>query len=259
MKKTVLITGASGGIGKELADRFAKDGNNMVLVARSEANLAKLAKEYREKYKVQVKIYAKDVSVPGVVEDIAADLRMNGIVVDYLVNNAGFGLYGSFLENDLEKEMNMIDVNIKALTIMTKVFLPEIKQRQGGIMNVASVAAFYPGPLMAVYFATKAYVLSFTEALENELFGTGVTVTALCPGPTATGFIDRSDVGSSKLYQSGVMDVGVVADEAYRDFLKGKTLIIPGAIHRFITSLPRLLPRKVMTGQIRARTEHVDR
>ncbi|MCK0473835.1 SDR family oxidoreductase [Halalkalibacter sp. APA_J-10(15)] len=259
MKKTVLITGASGGIGKELADRFAKDGNNMILVARSEAKLVKLAKEYREKYGVQVKVFVKDVSVPGVAEEIAADLKINGITVDYLVNNAGFGMYGSFLERDLDKEMNMIDVNIKALTIMTKIFLPDIKRRQGGIMNVASVGSFYPGPLMAVYFATKAYVLSFTEALENELSDSGVTVTALCPGPTATGFVDRSDVGSSKLYQSGVMEVGVVADEAYRDFLRGKTLIIPGAIHRFITSLPRLLPRKMMTGQIRARTEHVDR
>ncbi|MBE0339666.1 SDR family NAD(P)-dependent oxidoreductase [Paenibacillus sp. 23TSA30-6] len=260
MGKTVLITGASGGIGKELADRFAKDGHNMVLVARSEAKLVELAKGYRERYGVHVKVFAKDVTSPGVAEDIAAELKKEGIAVDYLVNNAGFGLYGSFLETELEQEMNMIDVNVKALTIMTKLFLPDmVKRRQGGVMNVASVAAFYPGPLMAVYFATKAYVLSFTEALENELTGTGVTVTALCPGPTATGFIDRSDVGSSKLYQSGVMEVGVVADEAYRDFLRGKTLIIPGAIHRFITSLPRFLPRKMMTGQIRVRTESVNR
>ncbi|WP_455931193.1 SDR family NAD(P)-dependent oxidoreductase [Priestia aryabhattai] len=122
-------------------------------------------------------------------------------------------------------------------------------------MNI-SVGAFYPGPLMLVYFATKAYVLSFTEALENELGGTGITVTALCPGPTATGFIGRAELGSSKLYKSGVMEV---ADEAYRDFLRGKTLIIPGAVHRFITSLPRLLPRKVMTRSIRERTVRVER
>lgn len=260
MRKTVLITGASGGIGKELADRFAKDGHNMVLVARSEAKLVEMAKGYRKNYGVHVTVFAKDVTLPNVAQDIATQLEKESITVDYLINNAGFGLYGSFLETDLEKEMNMIDVNIKALTIMTKLFLPDmVKRRQGGIMNVASVAAFYPGPLMAVYFATKAYVLSFTEALQNELTGTGVTATALCPGPTATDFVDRSDVGASKLYQSGVMDVGVVADEAYRGFLRGKTLIIPGAIHRFITSLPRFLPRKIMTGQIRARTEHVDR
>jgi len=122
-------------------------------------------------------------------------------------------------------------------------------------MNVASVGAFYPGPLMSVYFATKAYVLSFTEALENELSGTSVTVTALCPGPTATGFTGRAELGSSKLYKSGVMEVGEVVDEAYRDFLRGKTLIV----HRFITSLPRLLPRKVMARLIRERTARVER
>jgi short-subunit dehydrogenase len=260
MNKTVLITGASGGIGKELANRFVKDSYNMVLVARSEGKLEELAKEYREGYGVQVTVYAKDVSLPGVAEEIASDLKKKGITVDYLVNNAGFGLYGEFLETQLEQEMNMIDVNIKALTIMTKLFLPDmVKRCRGGVMNVASVGAFYPGPLMSVYFATKAYVLSFTEALENELSGTAVTVTALCPGPTATGFTGRAELGSSKLYKSGVMEVGEVADEAYRDFLRGKTLIIPGAVHRFITSLPRLLPRKVMARLIKERTARVER
>lgn len=260
MNKTVLITGASGGIGKELANRFVKDSYNMVLVARSEGKLEELAKEYGEGYGVQVTVYAKDVSLPGVAEEIASDLKKKGVTVDYLVNNAGFGLYGEFLETQLEQEMNMIDVNIKALTIMTKLFLPDmVKRCRGGVMNVASVGAFYPGPLMSVYFATKAYVLSFTEALENELSGTAVTVTALCPGPTATGFTGRAELGSSKLYKSGVMEVGEVADEAYRDFLRGKTLIIPGAVHRFITSLPRLLPRKVMARLIKERTARVER
>ena len=134
MSKTVLITGASGGIGKELANRFVKDGYNMVLVARSEDKLAELAKEYREAYDVQVTVYAKDVSLPGVAEEIASDLKKKGITVDYLVNNAGFGLYGEFLETQLEQEMNMIDVNIKALTIMTKLFLPDmVKRRRGGV------------------------------------------------------------------------------------------------------------------------------
>src|SRR6478735_11132431 len=141
--------------------------------------------------------------------------QKKGITVDYLVNNAGFGLYGEFLETQFEQQMNMIDVNIKALTIMTKLFLPDmVKRRRGGVMNVASVGAFYPGPLMSVYFATKAYVLSFTEALENELSGTGVTVTALCPGLTSTGFVERSGIGESKLFQSGaIMEAGQVAEE----------------------------------------------
>lgn len=248
MSKTVLITGASGGIGKELADRFAKDGYDLVLVARSEVKLLDLAKEYRERYRVQATVVAKDVALPGVAEEIYEELSEQGITIDYLVNNAGFGLYGAFLETQLEQEMNMIDINIKALTAMTKVFLPDmVKRRQGSVLNVASLVAFFPGPLMAVYYATKAYVLSFTEALENELKGTGVTVAALCPGPTATGFVDRAGLASSKLFRSGVMEVGQVAEIGYREFMRGKTLIITGGRNRLMAFLPRLLPRKLMT------------
>lgn len=146
MKKTVLITGVSGGIGKELADRFAKGGFNLVLVARSEGKLFELAKEYRKRYGSQATVIAKDVASSGVPEEIFAELKEKGIVVDYLVNNAGFGLYGTFLETHLEQETNMIDVNIKALTVMTKMFLPDmVKRGQGGVMNVASVVAFFPG------------------------------------------------------------------------------------------------------------------
>jgi short-subunit dehydrogenase len=260
MSKTVLITGASGGIGKELADRFAKDGYDLVLVARSEAKLLDLAKEYRERYRVQATVFAKDVALPGVAEEIYEELSEQGITIDYLVNNAGFGLYGAFLETQLEQEMNMIDINIKALTVMTKVFLPDmVKRRQGGVLNVASLVAFFPGPLMAVYYATKAYVLSFTEALENELRGTGVTVAALCPGATATGFVDRAGLATSKLFRSGVMEVGQVADIGYREFLRGKTLIITGGRNKFMAFLPRLLPRKLMTNAVRSAQAKVER
>jgi len=260
MNKTVLITGASGGIGKELADRFAKDGYNVVLVARSEDKLTELAKKYQESYRVQATVFAKDITLPGVAEEIAAELKEKGITIDYLVNNAGFGLYGEFLETKLEQEMNMIDVNIKALTIMTKLFLPDmVKRRQGGVMNVASLVGFFPGPMMSVYYATKAYVLSFTEALENEVSGTGVIVTALCPGLTSTGFVDRSGMGASKLSNGAIMEAGQVAEEGYRGFLRGKTLIIPGARNRFNAFMPRMLPRKMMTRVIRSlqdRTGH---
>ncbi|WP_373232746.1 SDR family NAD(P)-dependent oxidoreductase [Cohnella sp.] len=254
MRKTVLITGVSGGIGKELADRFAKGGFDLVLVARSEGKLLELAKEYRKKYGTQATVIAKDVASHGVPEEIAAELKEKGIAVDYLVNNAGFGLYGTFMETQLEQETNMIDVNIKALTVMTKLFLPDmVKRRQGGVMNVASLVAFFPGPMMSVYYASKAYVLSFTEALGNELSGTGVTVTALCPGLTSTGFVDRSGMGASKLFQrGGIMEAGQVADEAYRGFLRGKTFIMPGARNRFLAFLPRLMPRKMVTRMIRS-------
>ncbi|MFB5760612.1 SDR family NAD(P)-dependent oxidoreductase [Paenibacillus medicaginis] len=155
----------------------------------------------------------------------------------------------------------MIDVNIKALTIMTKLFLPDmVKRGQGGVMNVASLVAFFPGSMMSIYYATKAYVLSFTEALENELSGAGVTVTALCPGVTSTGFVDRSGMGDSKLIKNGaIMEAGQVAEEGYRGFLRGDTIIIPGARNRLMAFIPRLLPRKLVTHMVRStqnRTGH---
>lgn len=253
MRKTVLITGVSGGIGKELADRFAKGGHNIVLVARSESEIVELAQGYQKKYGIQTTVIAKDVAAAGVPKEIFMELKEKGITVDYLVNNAGFGLFGTFLETDLELEVNMIDVNIKALTVMTKLFLPDmIKRGQGGVMNVASLVAFFPGPMMSVYYATKAYVLSFTEALANELSGTGVSVTALCPGLTSTGFVDRSGMSASKMLKGPIMEAGQVAEEGYQGFLRGKPLIMPGARNRFIAFMPRLLPRIMMTRLIRS-------
>lgn len=262
MKKTVLITGVSGGIGKELADLFARDSHNLVLVARNEAKLQEMAKEYKQKYGTHSIIIAKDVSATGMPQAVFAELQEKGIVVDYLINNAGFGLYGTFLETDLEQEVNMIDINIKALTVMTKLFLPDmVKRGHGGIMNVSSLVGFFPGPLMSVYYASKAYVLSFTEALENELRGTDVTVTALCPGVTATGFFNRSGMEEApQMAKSGsVMTSSQVAKEGYHGFLKGDTLIIPGARNRLLAFMPRLLPRKWTTRLVRstqANTNH---
>ncbi|MFZ0076104.1 MAG: SDR family oxidoreductase [Exiguobacterium undae] len=252
MRKTVLITGVSGGIGKELADRFARDGYEMVLVARSKAKILELATYYQMTYGVGVTVIAKDVAAPGVPQEIFDELRQKKIQVDYLINNAGFGLFGPFTETDLEEETNMIDVNIKALTIMTKLFLPGmVKRNQGGVMNVSSMVGFFPGPLMSVYHVTKAYVLSFTEALENEVSGTNVTVTALCPGLTATGFADRASMEKSNMLQGKVMEAGEVADIGYRGFLKGETLIIPGTQNRIFSFVPRFLPRKQITRIIR--------
>jgi len=254
MKKTVLITGVSGGIGNELANLFAEDGYNLVLVARNGRRLIEMSKEYEQKYGTHSIVIPKDVAAPGIPEAIFLELKEKGIVIDYLINNAGFGLYGTFVETDLEQEANMIDVNIKALTIMTKLFVPDmVKRGQGGIMNVASLVGFFPGPMMSVYYASKAYVLSFTEALENELSGTGVTVTALCPGLTATGFVDRSGMGASKMTRNGsIMRSDQVAQAGYRGFLRGDTLIIPGARNRFLAFIPRLFPRKVVTRMIRS-------
>jgi short-subunit dehydrogenase len=252
MTQTALITGASGGIGKELAVLFAKDGHDLVLVARSGDKLQRLAEDLTTRYGVSVKIMVKDLEDPEAAQQMVEELQRESITVDYLINNAGFGLYGEFLTTDLDKEAGMIDLNIKTLTILTKRFLPQMVERgQGGVLNVASTAAFQPGPLMAVYFATKAYVLSFTEALENECKGTGVKISALCPGPTQTGFGEAANMNASKLFQSGAMDVQEVAQIGYNGFLKGKPIVIPGMQNRLLAFLVRFLPRETVKGLVR--------
>ncbi|MEK3885289.1 SDR family oxidoreductase [Paenibacillus sp. PL2-23] len=253
MKKTVLITGASGGIGYVLAYRFAEAGYRLVLVARSSDKLQQLARELKDTYRASCMTVTKDLGVESEIAALHKELLEQEIEVDVLVNNAGFGLYGEFVETDLEQELNMIDLNVCSLTMLTKLFVPAmVRKGTGGVLNVASVAAFQPGPLMAVYYATKAYVLSFSEALENELKGTGVTVTALCPGPTQTGFSDRANLGTSKLFKSGAMDVRKVADIGYNGFLQGKSVVIPGAQYRLLTLLIRFMPRKLVTSIVRS-------
>ncbi|MFC0272405.1 SDR family NAD(P)-dependent oxidoreductase [Metabacillus herbersteinensis] len=248
-QKTVLITGASGGIGRELAFQFAKDGYQLVLVARSEKRLQQLAEELTP---APVAIKVKDISSPEGVYELVNDLKAENIKVDVLVNNAGFGLYGEFTETSIDEELNMIDLNIKTLTLLTKLLIPSMmKNKTGHILNVASIAAFQPGPLMAVYYATKAYVLSFSEALENELQGTGVGVSVLCPGPTETGFSDRANLEQSKLFKDNVMDAASVAKIAYEGMKQKKSLIIPGMKNRLLTIVVRLLPRKTVTKVVR--------
>ncbi|QNG60070.1 SDR family oxidoreductase [Bacillus sp. PAMC26568] len=247
--KTVLITGASDGIGRELAYKYAKDGFRLVLVARNEEKLMKLAGELKNTTAI---VKSKDLSDMKQVNELFQELQQEKISVDVLINNAGFGLYGDFKNTSAEEELNMIDLNIKSITLLTKLFLPDmIIKKSGQILNVASSAAFQPGPLMAVYYATKAYVLSFSEAIENELKGTGVSVFVLCPGPTKTSFSDRANLEQSKLFQSGVMDVKTVADAAYTGMKRGQTLIIPGFKNRILAAAVRFMPRKTVTGIVR--------
>lgn len=248
-QKTVLITGASGGIGRELAFQFAKDDYQLVLVARSEKRLQQLADELTT---APVVIKVKDISNPEGVYELVNELKAENIKVDVLVNNAGFGLYGEFTETSVDEELNMIDLNIKTLTLLTKLLLPSmVKNKTGHILNVASTAAFQPGPLMAVYYATKAYVLSFSEALENELQNTGVGVSVLCPGPTKTGFSDRANLEQSKLFKGNVMDATSVASIAYKGMKQKQSVIIPGMKNRLLTIVVRLLPRKTVTKVVR--------
>jgi uncharacterized protein len=256
-KNTVLITGASGGIGEELARVFARERYNLVLLARSEGKLRNLAEELHTKYKIHADILVADLTNADAPSQISNELAQRATAIDVLVNNAGFATYGSFVELDPEGEMNMLQVNIVALTHLTRLFLPGmVARKRGGVLNVASTAAFLPGPLMAVYYATKAFVLSFSEALNEELRGTGVSVTALCPGPTTTGFQSRANMEASKLVQApNLMDAKTVAEAGYAGFVKGKTIVIPGLMNRMLTFMPRLLPRSIVPGFVKQAQE----
>jgi len=253
-RQTALVTGASGGIGRELAREFAAGGYDLVLVARSGGKLEELAAELRERHGVAARVLAKDLAKPGTPDEIFQDLAGAGIEVDVLVNNAGFATFGPFAETDLVAEIEEIQLNVAALTHLTKRFLPAmLARRRGGVLNLASTAAFQPGPLMAVYYATKAYVLSFSEALAEELRGTGVTVTALCPGPTTTGFQARADMAGSGLFSGPlkVMDAAAVARAGYEGFRAGKRLVIPGLINKIGVQSVRVSPRSLVTRLIR--------
>ncbi len=249
---TALVTGASSGIGYELAAILAEAGCHLVLVARDRDKLTELARTLQMQHGITATVIAKDLGVPSAPQDIAEELLGASITVDLLVNNAGFGSHGPFAEADLANQLNMVQVNVTALTHLTRLLLPGmIERRRGYILNVASTAAFQPGPLMAVYYATKAYVLSFSEALANEIQGSGVTVTALCPGPTTTEFQQRAGVGHTRLMRGRIADARSVALAGYREMLQGRTIVIPGFRNRLLAFVVRLLPRHIVTSIVR--------
>jgi hypothetical protein len=244
MKETVLITGASSGIGLELAKCFAAEGCRLVLVARNIESLEKLAKELRQSHLIEVLVLPADLSLPQTPNRIYAELSEQKISVDVLVNNAGFGANGTFVELSLPRQLEMLQVNITALTELTGLFLPGMIQRKrGGILNVGSVAGFVPGPGMAVYYATKAFVLSFTEALAEELAGTGLTVSVLCPGPTESNFGNIARGKKVRQLETAKMSAAAVAVYGHRAFRRGKVTIIPGVQNKIFVSLNRILPR----------------
>ena len=252
LKMTALVTGASGGIGEELARLFAADGHNLVLVARSRDKLSALAEELSDKHNVNARVLPADLARAEAPREIFEELQSDAVTVDALVNNAGIGSYGLFAETDAKTELDLLQINVVALTHLTKLFLPQmIARRRGYVLNVASTAAFQPGPLMAVYYASKAYVLSFSEALANETSGTGVRVSALCPGPTETGFVAAAGMVESKLFDANVMDARSVAVEGYRGMLSGKTVVIPGLRNRLLASGYRFAPRGLITKVVR--------
>ncbi|HEO65936.1 MAG TPA: SDR family oxidoreductase [Spirochaetes bacterium] len=244
--KWALITGASSGIGYDLANLMAQDGLNLIVVARSQAKLEQLKSELEKTHSIQVKVLVKDLSKPKSPSEIYSELDKENISIDILVNNAGFGSYGPFHKSDLAKELNMIQVNITSLAHLSRLFIePMVKKGEGKVLNVASSAAFQPGPGMANYFAGKAYVLHFSEALRNELMGTGVTVTCLCPGATQTEFFKNARMGDSGL-ASRKMDSLKVAKIGYDALKKGKTIVIPGLFYKLLTLSVRMAPRKMV-------------
>lgn len=249
MRQTALITGASSGIGADLARLFARDGYDLVLVARSEGKLHELAKELG----VTATVMATDLSKPGAAQQIADALVEKSINIDVLVNNAGFGLGGAFVEADLKTSVEMIQVNCIAVTELTRLLLPPMVSRnRGRILNVASTAAFQPGPYMAVYYATKAYVLSFSEAIADELRHTDVTVTALCPGPTATGFGNVAGVEEARLFtMMKPMSSAEVARKGFEGMKRGRRIVVTGMMNRLLVQSNRISPRRMVTTIVR--------
>ncbi len=243
-----LVTGASAGIGKELAERFAKNGCDLILVARRTDELNALAARLTEAHAAKVHVMSADLGDATAPRKLFDDVTAKGLSVEILINNAGFGALGEFATADLARMISMIQLNVVALTELTRLFLPAmVKNRRGKVLNVASTAAFQPGPLMAVYYATKAYVLSFSEALHEELRDTGVTVTCLCPGPTKTEFGDVADMSGTSLFSGpNVMAVGPVADAAFHGLMAGRRLVVPGFRNRLLIFAVRFAPRSVI-------------
>ena len=248
MKKAILITGASSGIGLEFARVFAAETNNLVLVARSEEKLKELADELTIKYGVGVKVIKADLSKMSEVQKVYDTCKAAKIEIDFLVNNAGFGTFGFFAETDWEKTEQMIDLNIKSLTKMCRMFIPDmITRKSGKILNVASTAAFQPGPTMAVYFATKSFVLFLSEALYNELRGTGVSVTCLCPGATESDFHKTGNVSESNLFRDKKLPSSAeVARFGYDALMKNKMTVIHGLLNTIMAKSARFVPRKLL-------------
>lgn len=245
---TALITGASNGIGLELAKIHAAKGDRLVLVARNKSKLDELKLELEKTYKISVYTIGKDLSAMNASQEVFDETSKQQIQIDYLINNAGFGDFGMFVETDWNKEAQMIQLNITALTQLTKLYLKEmVKRGSGKIMNVASTAAFQSGPTMAVYYATKAYVLSFSEAIDNEVRDKGVTVTALCPGATESGFQAAAAMEESNLVKGRKLPTSKeVAEYGYESMMKGRTVAIHGFMNYLLANSVRFIPRAMV-------------
>jgi uncharacterized protein len=247
MSRTALITGSSNGIGCELAKIHAEHGDNLVLVARNKCKLDELKGMLEGKHGIKAHTIEKDLSLPGSANEVYDDVKAQGITIDFLVNNAGFGDINLFAESDWDKLEKMINLNVSALTHLTKLFLPGMIERGfGKILNVASTASFQPGPTMAVYFATKAYVLSFSEAVNDEVRKKGVSVTALCPGSTESGFHEAANGTGRPIRKRKMPSARDVAEYGYRAMIRGKAVAIPGLRNSIMATSVRFIPRALV-------------
>jgi uncharacterized protein len=254
-RETALITGASSGIGLDLARLMAAD-FDLIITARNQAALEEIARELQAAHGNHVHVVPADLTLPEAPQQIFAEIKRRGLAVDILINNAGFEAYGPFAESDPKTSLDMVEVNITALTALTQLALTDmIARKRGRIMNVASTAGFQPGPLMAVYYATKAYVIMFSEAIANELKGSGVSFTCFCPGATATKFAGRANMGESRLFKLGAMKSKDVALAGYKGMMAGKGLVIPGVLNKTIAMSVRFSPRKLVTAISRSLQE----
>ena len=257
MKNTALITGASSGLGKEFALIHASKGGDVIIVARREEKLNNLKKEIENRYGTQVKVIAKDLTKPEAPKEIYEEVTKAGIQIDVLINNAGFGGHGKFHERAWEQDLAMINLNVTALTALTRLFLPDfVKRNSGKILNVSSTASYMPGPLQAVYFATKAYVTFFSNAIAEELHDTNISVTNLMPGATETEFAQTSGMDKTNLFQKTVSAYSVAKD-GYEGMLKGKLDIVSGLTFGqkiMMRSIP-FTPKRMLLKQIRKMQE----
>jgi len=249
-RPVTLITGASAGIGSALARVFARHGHELMLVARREQRLMQLADEIAAMGHVRPSYRSVDLERRDAVATIAEAMTKLGLEPDIVVNNAGFGLRGAASQLDRMQQLAMIDLNVRALTELSLAFIETLERRRGGILNVASMAAFLPGPHMAVYYATKAHVLSFTEALHWELRPRGIRVSALCPGPVPTEFQARAGFTERASPEFLIASADTVAEAGYRGLQQGKRLIVPGAVNRMMVTIMRFLPRRMLMSSV---------
>ena len=246
---STLITGASSGIGLEFAKIFASKGNDLILVARRKKNLLNLKKEIETEFKVSVKVFDLDLSIPNSPEILFASLQKKKLKVETLINNAGFGYFGEFLEKNLKIDEEMINLNILALTKLTKLFAIEMSKLGGGkILNIGSTAGFQPGPLMATYFATKAYVNTFSEALAEEFRNSSITISVLCPGATESEFRIVAGTSSSRIFKNRKVPTSkAVAEFGYKILQKSKPIAIHGLMNKILIFSTRFTPRFMLT------------